>query len=256
MIDYQVLQTPPIEQYEHDFWLSEVETTSVDITTEVGSKLVNPYLLDDNRASYVLRFAARPDDEERFIVGLYAEIDRRKKGLSEAAEPRRRRELTCPNPHGFGVRNFSGDEDLIERLLDYEESLSPGSLRNIVHLTRLTRALYDEKDKEKKVDRAYDVIEYLDELPQIEHEILQDHLVDWTANLMREEAYCVLTEMTLRRMPKNVYHYKDYPAKMREARIRAFPSFARFLADFDEPVLPRKKHPQETTDPGRGDPFR
>ena len=181
---------PPIEQYEHDFWLIEVGTSLVDITTQVGSELVAPYLLEHSHAGIEISLSTRPDDEKEFLFNLYAEMDRRRKGLSKVEHPRKRRGRVCPNPKLFGLRNFSRDEDLVERLLDYEESLSPGSLRDIVHLTRLARALYDEKDTEKKVERAYDIVEYLEELPQIEREILQQRLFTWMSNKSNESLLC------------------------------------------------------------------
>lgn len=112
------------------------------------------------RAELPLRVDVRSEAETSFLESLYGEMRRREEEHFAPDDASRPRERRCPSLHGFGLRDFATYEDLTQRLFEYEENLSPGPLRDIVHVTRLMRAVYDERDQAKKVQAVYAVMRF------------------------------------------------------------------------------------------------
>lgn len=79
----------------------------------------------------------------------------------------------------FGLLSFPLVCSLPEELARMEEKLSPGSLREIFHATRLTAAVYDAKTPEKKRGAAAELLEWLDQRAEIQRHWMAMELVSW-----------------------------------------------------------------------------
>lgn len=261
IVHYEILQIPPIKIFDHDFWNDVPKNSGAIVAACVGSELVKAEFMSHDRASTSLRVFERPEPEAALLKSLYDEMRRRKEEHFAPDDASRPRERRCPSLHGFGLRDFTKYEDLTQRLFEYEENLSPGPLRDIVHMTRLMRAVYDETDQAKKVQAVYAVMRFVDTLPQIEQENLLMRIIDWWPHLSDDPAYFLLAESALRRLPKNIYEYKDYAAHEREGWSKANPEFAKYIdivKHIDALIEPEvelklapKKEPSDSDDPFR-----
>lgn len=261
IVRHDVLPFPPITIFNHDFWKDVLRAGTADVKARVASEFVKREHWSLVRAELPLRVDVRSEAETSFLESLYDEMRRRKEepfATDDASRPRERR---CPSLHGFGLRDFTTYEDLTQRLFEYEENLSPGPLRDIVHVTRLMRAVYDETDQAKKVQAVYAVMRFVDTLPQIEQENLLMRIIDWWPHLSDDPAYFLLAESALRRLPKNIYQYKDYAAHKREGWSKENPEFGRYidtvkhLDELIEPEAELKLAPKKES-PDSDDPFR
>jgi hypothetical protein len=86
-------------------------------------------------------------------------------------------DLHRPKPSDFGLRMVG--ETLIKRLIAFEDQLSPGTLRDIVKLTRLTRILCCPKDPETRKATVSELLEWLATLPTIQREVFALQLDDY-----------------------------------------------------------------------------
>ncbi len=143
---------------------------------------------------------------------------------------------------------------MIQRLLEFEDKLAPGTLRDVVHLTRLRRALYDETDDTKKMKAVGKLVYYIDSLPQIERENVVKALLDRHTAVGGDPASFLLCEALIRRLPKNIFGYEDYPTYVRKDKGLDGPQFREYaermkeIEKLIEPEDERKSEPSKIRD--------
>ena len=265
IVDYEVLQMPPIEMHDHSFW-NEIIGKRSSVTATVGNPPSDPTVFvhppevfvhkDRNFQSsrFHIRLAKRSDMETEFIEDLYGEMAERVRSRHLGHPELLEEDDFRPTPRAFGLDDFLPYKDLIQQLLDYEEKLSPGSLRDIVHLTRLMRAVYDsvedEADHAEQIAAVDEVLHYLDTLPQIERENLLLRVIGWWPHFSKNRAYFRLVDGALKRLPKNIYHYDDYAAY----KVRDFghdnPDFLEYVQRHAEEDYKAKPQTKDKTDNG------
>lgn len=207
IVNYEILQTPPLKMHDHDFW-KNLPHGSATIEVQVSPGGLPPDKVLHGSASQNLEFRKRGDDEDKFLRELFGEMQRRFKDPRDES-PREDRNL--PYLGAFGVSKFVRYTDLVKRLMDYEEKLSPGPLRDVVHLTRLLRVMYDAPTDAAKRKAGEDVVTLLESFPEIQREILQIRVLrhmDYFESPVGSE----IAQRIAKKMRKKVYYYDDYPA--------------------------------------------
>jgi hypothetical protein len=115
------------------------------------------------------------------------------------------------DPVTFGLYSFQPYPDLVRKLVAYEEQLSPGSLRDIVHLVRLTQLISRSKDEFEKEKTVAELLAWLDTLPEIERHCLGMRLVSWAGmTAPGEPALYQLVLGVVERLPQQLYEFQDY----------------------------------------------
>ena len=82
----------------------------------------------------------------------------------------------------FGLLTFPIRCSKPENLAALEKLLSPGSLRNVAHVTRLTQAVYDTGDIDQKRQATKELLKWIDSRPEIEREYLAQEIYSWASN--------------------------------------------------------------------------
>lgn len=104
---------------------------------------------------------------------------------------------------------------LIQRLFDFEEKLSPGSLRHALYLTRAMRTLHDEQVTARRTKTVEELIKFIDTLPQIEREAVVHKLCSHYRAVAGDPASFLLCENLIQRLPKNIHGWDDFQAYQR-----------------------------------------
>jgi hypothetical protein len=90
----------------------------------------------------------------------------------------------------FGLLSYPLACSLPEELAKIEKLLSPGSLWDIVHASRLTAAAYDAGSLREKRDASAALIKWLEERPEIQREVMAADLVSWARVNKGLGAFC------------------------------------------------------------------
>lgn len=229
LVGYELLKMPPPKCVEWPFWdpqkLSKSPyvvwgwlTLRRGVNVQVGTPKVT--------------IRPRPETEMTTLLELCR--DRREAWRNLPADF----DTDRPTINWFGFTRAPPECSTTENLAILEKALSPGSLRDIVHLTRLTQAIYDEKDIEKRRKNLATLCTWLETLPEIERNWMSMQLIGLAiANGKGFGTFCfeVATEVALRlqagdRDP-NVRRFHEQAGKR---SISALPLSAPYLMDFDK----------------------
>lgn len=108
-----------------------------------------------------------------------------------------------PTINRFGFTFAPPECSTPENLAILEKALSPGSLRDIVHLTRLSQAVYNEKDLPQRRKATTELLGWLDKRPEIERHIMAGNLVSWASQNKGLEGYLFeFVDQIIPRLPK------------------------------------------------------
>ena len=200
IVDYPLLSLPEPKHFDHDFW-EDILDGSCQFTVTLQGNLRRKISLEGTGELYLRR---RPDPEMTFLRELFRESE----FLRD--EARENIDLHRPHPSDFGLRIV--DEDLIKRLIAFEDQLSPGTLRDIVKLTRLMRVLYSSKDAQTRNATISELLQWLDTLPTIQREalaIMLDRYIRSGANCWFDPnvnpGYARLLRGVIQHMPESAY---------------------------------------------------
>lgn len=224
VVDHEVLQTPPIAMQNHSLWHDLAARTAF-VETEVSLRVGEAKEAVDLRTAGGLAFQRRPEAEMEFLGSLYAELNQRERPRAGAERRDPDPSPPLPTPETFGLHEFGPHEDLVQQLLEYEEKLSPGELRDIVHLTRLMREMEGETDEHRRLAGVDRVLRFLDTLPPIERHALLIRTIDWCQPLSADSAHHRLADGALKRLPQKLFQYDDYPAARRQELEKEHPRF-------------------------------
>ena len=227
-VDYEVLQMPPVTMVGHSFW-NDLPNQTAFIETKVSLSLGEEKRKAEPRGKRGLAFLPRPEPEMKFLERLYKKLGEREPETGSGWYGDREAERTTPTPQTFGLSGFGRHEDLIQQLLDYEKNLSPGSLRDIVHLTKLMRRMSSESDQAEQIAAVDQVLHFLDTLPAVERETLLIRIIDWCEPLPSNAAYFRLADGALKRLPEPIFQYDDYPAARRRELGTENPGFLEYV---------------------------
>ncbi|MHB0955200.1 MAG: hypothetical protein ACYC0X_02360 [Pirellulaceae bacterium] len=226
VIDYETLEFPRIEEWKHDFWRTNLSQYAA-IRPHVGcsSKNVNK-LLPRMESSFSLTINERAPDEMEFLAELYTESVRRNQQNVEATGWK---ELGS-NPGTFGLHSFHPYPDLVRKLVAYEEQLSPGSLRDIVHLVRLTQLIFHSEGEPDKQKAVAELLAWLDTLPEIERHCLAMQILSWAGNTApAEPALYELVLGVMQRLPQQLYEFQDYRKYRLDEYAGSHPQFRDYI---------------------------
>jgi hypothetical protein len=227
VIDYEILEFPPAQELKHDFWHDVVgEPVDIQAHLSLWPKVEDTWkLLCRRPPSFSIYVKDRAPEEKRFLSELYTEgLERESKNVPFPKDF----DLTSPTPPNFGLASFEPYPDLIERLVAYEDRLSPGSLRDVVHVVGVMRKLYYAEAQVVQERLVEDLLQWLDALPEIERRCLADTIISSTYQWYRDEpAINRLVYEAIQRQPKTLYEFRDY----REYRLSQFyrPGFQEYL---------------------------
>lgn len=271
IVDYRALGFPPTDESEHDFWENVSAAGEVPLSARfrIGQRArgtlgeVDEALYNNSRARVRLQVTTRQEAESGFLKSLFAEVSRRDnpKNIYTLDRQKWGRPDGYPGPNSFGVNiGVYNGEDLIQRLLDFEDKLSPGTLRDVVHVTRLRRALYDETDGGTKTKTVEELVRFVDSLPQIERENMVKALLDCHGAVPGDFASYLLCESLIRRLPKNIYGYEDYRTQVRLDKGLDRPQFREYaerVKEIDKLIEPAEERKAEPSKMQSGDgPFK
>lgn len=106
IVDYEILQMPPIRLHSHDFW-KDVSGGSVGVQAEVSSGIADvDLLLSHSSASRRMHFAKRSEAEADFINQLYAKLVRRCRENVTIRDVDENVDVDRPAPEHFGLHGF------------------------------------------------------------------------------------------------------------------------------------------------------
>jgi hypothetical protein len=262
IVDYCVLGFPPTDESDHDFWEDVIAAGEVPLSARfrLGERTrgtlgeVDGALYNNSRAHVRLRVTTRQEAENEFLKSLFDEVSRRRRQRKSFTLDKQKwgRPYGYPGPSAFGVNiGVYQGEDLIHRLLEFEDKLAPGTLRDVVHLTRLTRALHNETDGAKKTKIVETLVYFVDALPQIERENIVKALLDRHSAVAGDPASYLLCESLIRRLPTNIYGYEDYRAYARTNKGLDGPQFREYaerMKEIEELIEPEE---ERKTEPGK-----
>jgi len=170
LVAYDILKIPPLVSIEWPFW--NPKTLSKEPYLLSATLEVNRFVSFGNWGPS-LTIRPRPD----------AEMDK----LLKLCRPRRgawtrtavSRDIYRPGMNWFGFTWAPPECSTPKNLAILDELLTPGSLRDIVHLTRLAQAVYDENSEEQRDHKLDGLLEWLDTLPEIERKCLAAEISAW-----------------------------------------------------------------------------
>ncbi len=227
IVDYGILGFPPADDGTRHGWDQLVKADDVILSATFRPGLFQPStservdvkLYSNDLARVRLHVEARPDAEAQFLKALFAERLRRRKEGFALDRQKWGRPVYYPEPTAFGVDiGAYQDEDLIQRLFDFEEKLSPGSLRHALYLTRAMRALQDERVTAQRTKTVEELVKFIDTLPQIEREAVVHELCSYYQAIAGDPASFLLCESLVQRLPKNIHGWDDYQAYQRREK--------------------------------------
>jgi len=221
IVAYDVIELPPVDHFGRDFW---------DEMATLGSAGVRAILWHDavDQRQVVradLRIRERPRAEMRRLGQLYAESKRLRAADSVPADF----DDSRPGPGSFGLPSLRPQEEVVGPLLAAEPQLSPGPLRDVLHLTNLMRAVYDGNDDPARGEIVRELLRWLDELPEIERHYLALRLRAWWSSCApRQPVFFELAHGLLARLPERCYGQDDYPGSWRSA-LAGCPGYVEYV---------------------------
>lgn len=87
-----------------------------------------------------------------------------------------------PNLNWFAFPLAPARASTAENLATLEAVLSPGTLRDLVRLTRRAQAVYDAQGVEQKRMKLDELLSWLERLPEVQRQCMTSGLLSWTRN--------------------------------------------------------------------------
>jgi len=129
--------------------------------------------------------------------------------------------------------------------LSIERELPQGPLRDVLHLTKMMRAIYDSQDEAKRKALVRELLTWLDSLPEIERHCLAMEVISWCASCAPwEPAFFALTDGVIDRLPERCFDQEDYRGYWRRQRASACPPFRQYLQQ-----KPKSASREKSTEP-------
>jgi hypothetical protein len=245
-LDYEILELPAVDQLQHKFWREIGKPADDSIVARLFCFPQNePPVPVRAEASRSIEILERGAEEMEFLRELCAESakrDQENRGHDDW------RELSSTPVH-FGLKRFRSDRDLVEKLLAYEEHLSPGSLRDVVHVVRVTGEIDGSRDDPQREAMVEGLLEWLDTLPEIERHCLAMSIISWATSRSRgdEPPFHSLVYGAAQRLPEQYHPVGDlpkglvHPSGYRAYRLRQYennhPEFQAYLKTRSDPYL-------------------
>jgi hypothetical protein len=131
-------------------------------------------------------------------------------------------EIYRPSLATFYLLSFPPQCSYPDKLTALEDALSEGSLRDLVHATRLTQAVYDAPSLDERRKATDALLQWVDAQPEIERQWLAMQIVSW-GELKGLGEYCVeFIEHAIPRLPaqyagRNLQdYYREIADQLRE----------------------------------------
>lgn len=199
------LRVPRIDRLEESFWKLQPGFCSVTAFLKVGK-----YVELRSRGQPIV-IVKRPSKELTAIKEFYDG------GIFKKRDWPDNRDRYRPCLYHFGLGTFPIHVNTPEKLAAFEQALSPGTLRNVVHLTRLAQQLYDGKDDPERAQQAADALDaWLAALPPIEREWLSNAMFDYCTLVRPDPPMLDLAERLVPRLPEQWMGIEGYREEARE----------------------------------------
>jgi len=239
LIGYDLLQMPPLRAVEWPFWnpnrISDAPyrltaTLNVDRHSSVGG--LGP----------LLNIKARPEDEMNTLIGVC------RGGRASWPDFPAGFDADRASLNWFGFPHAPRSSSMSQSLAELEKLLSPGSLRDVVHLTRLAQAVYDEKDEKQRDRMLSDLFSWLESLPEVERKWMALQLITWsrTSKGLGVYGFQVAVESALRLQAGDKDPgFREFHERHGRRTIPDHPFAERYLNDFDERLKAVEKRLEE-----------
>jgi hypothetical protein len=141
-----------------------------------------------------------------------------------------------------------------ENLATLDAILSPGTLRDLVRLTRRAQALYDTEDLEQKRKNLAELLDWLETFPHVQRQCMTDELIVWATNNNEVGffGFEIAVEAALRTS------LVDGDLETRRAWLKNHlhqnPLAAPYLKDFEERFKPVEQRPDHAPTPSDSPP--
>jgi len=226
ILDYAALELPPTTELDSPLMKSIVHPQARPYLsmTVWPDKVDAPVHAEIGPSPWV---HGRPEQEMQFLNELYAELARRKK----AREEPKGWEALGSAPCHFGLTSFEPSyPDLVEKLIAYEQQLSAGSLRDVVHLVRLTQIISGSEDQCERERTVDELLDWLDTLHEIERHYLAEKVASWAAQWVPDApTLYALVYGVAERLPERLYQFEGYREYIRRQYTDGRPGFEEYL---------------------------
>lgn len=161
------------KRFDHNLWgdqsFSQPCQTSVFYRFPSGTEL---------KGGNTIFITLRPKAEMEFLTRLFQDSA----ALDDKVQDPSRFDPHLPRPSDFGLSALSVDEEIVGRLLSYEQQLSPGTLRDIAKLTRLMRIIHSPESPQTRNATFTELLQWLDTLPEIQRQAIATRLGRYVYN--------------------------------------------------------------------------
>jgi hypothetical protein len=165
LVDVTILPLPSLNRVTFRFWNPK--------TWRSGGYCLRTYCAGVwGSAAREIRISPRPEEEMAALLEYH-------RGPGPIATPPPGWVLERPSLHTFHLLSFPVYSNMPQDLAAVEQKLSPGSLRDVVHATRLAAAVFDAKMTTDRRAAAAVLLRWLDERPEIQRQCMAPSLVDW-----------------------------------------------------------------------------
>jgi len=228
LVGYELIKLPPLECIDWPFW--NAQKLSKEPYELRGLLIVGPRMTVP-AAGPSLRICPRSETEIGSLLELCRDSSRAGRGIPPGFDDNR------ANMNWFGFTHAPRTCSTSENLALLEDVLSPGGLRDVVHLTRLAQAVYDEKDEAKRRKNLSNLCAWLETLPEVERKWMSMQVVAWAAGNkgLGLFGFQLATEAALR-LHANEHNVQSHHFDQSRGRDRVgeYALAAPFLKDFDE----------------------
>lgn len=184
-------QVPNLERVGHPFW--NPQTLSAE-----PYRLIHTFYFGGTGTVVTLgpalKILPRPEAEMRKLLELCDPRDARLRKLPPGFDPDR------PGLCHFGFFSAPAQSSTPENLATLEEILSPGTLLDIVRLTRRAQAVYDAQQFTEKRKLLTDLLTWIETFPELQRQCMADFLAGWAcqSKRLRPFGYEIALEVALR----------------------------------------------------------
>ena len=224
IVSYDILEFPPADHLLRDFWSELLELQRkpfLKATLRMGADWTHQV------SSEGPKLLKRPEAEMVLLNGVFTQstqLERERGALPEGLD------ATRPHPAHFGLSSLPANDEVAEPLLRAEPELSADTLHDVVHLSNVLRACYDCQSSPTQMRRVAELVNWIDQLPEIQRHAFAIEVVSWCANTAPwERPYFALAAAMIDRLPERCYGKEDYPGYWRRQLSGNCPPFAEFL---------------------------
>jgi len=228
LIGYYLLKMPPLRAVEWPFWNPE---TISDAPYQLSATLIVDRRFRFGGLGPSLHIQSRPEDEMSRLTKFCGSRSHTWRSFPADFDGDR------ANLNWFGFTHAPPECATSESLAALENFLSPGSLRDIVHLTRLAQAMYDEKNEKQRDRMVTDLFSWLESLPEIERKWMALQLIEWsrTNKGLGMYGYHVAIEAALRLQAGDKEpHFREFHQRRGRQRVLGNAVAEPYGKDFDE----------------------